>query len=117
LEIENVAFYFATAEGKTFDDVTVGLHFTAQGQRVLEGQEAQTEDGIISIRPSKDPNSVPLGNAQNWSRMIGKVPFGEWALVLPNTQAIKEKFANDEIEDILLVITFKGDRPVWPSEL
>jgi hypothetical protein len=32
----------------------------------------------------------------------------------PNTQEIKNRFKNEEIEDILLVMTYAGRTPAWP---
>jgi hypothetical protein len=47
--------------------------------------------------------------------MIGKSPIGEWELALPNTEEIKNRFKNEEIEDILFVITYAGHTPAWPA--
>jgi len=47
--------------------------------------------------------------------MIGKAPFGEWELALPNTDELKSRFQNEEIEDILFVITYSGRTPEWPA--
>jgi hypothetical protein len=46
--------------------------------------------------------------------MIGKAPVGEWELELPNTEEVKNYFKNEEIDDILLVITYSGRTPDWP---
>ena len=40
---------------------------------------------------------------------------GEWELALPNTEEMKKRFKNEGIEDILLVITYSGRTPEWPS--
>ena len=47
--------------------------------------------------------------------MIGKPPIGEWELALPNTEEMKNRFKNEEIEDILFVITYSGRTPAWPN--
>ena len=47
--------------------------------------------------------------------MIGKSPVGEWELALPNTGEMKNRFKNEEIEDILFVITYSGRTPAWPN--
>ncbi len=70
------------------------------------GGSATTSDGIISTRS---------GNAGSWTTMLGKAPFGEWELALPNTEEMKKRFKNEEIEDIWLVITFSGETPPWPA--
>ena len=47
--------------------------------------------------------------------MIGKSPAGEWELALPDTEEMKVRFKNEEIEDILFVITYSGRTPEWPA--
>jgi hypothetical protein len=70
------------------------------------GGAANSIDGMISTL---------RGNASSWTSMIGKSPFGKWVLTLPNTQEIKNRFKNEEIEDILFVITYSGRTPEWPA--
>ena len=65
-----------------------------------------TIDGIISTR---------RGNGGGWTPMIGKSPFGEWELALPNTNQVKKWFKDDQIEDILLVISYAARTPEWPA--
>jgi hypothetical protein len=45
--------------------------------------------------------------------MQGKSPAGEWELALPNIEEIRNRFKNEEIEDILFVITYSGRTPDW----
>jgi len=43
---------------------------------------------------------------------------GSWTLAFDDdddVQEIRELFANDQIEDILFVITFGGRTPEWPQ--
>jgi hypothetical protein len=47
--------------------------------------------------------------------MIGRSPVGEWELALPNTAEMKSRFQDEEIEDILFVITYSGHTPAWPT--
>jgi hypothetical protein len=47
--------------------------------------------------------------------MKGKAPTGEWVLALPNTPEIRRRFKENEIEDILFVITYSGRTPAWPA--
>jgi hypothetical protein len=63
-------------------------------------------DGVISTRK---------GNAGSWTAMLGKSPVGDWELALPNNEGMKNRFMNEQIEDILFVITFKGRIPAWPK--
>ena len=41
-------------------------------------------------------------------------PGREWELALPNTQELKDRFKNEQIEDILFVVTYSGHTPEWP---
>ena len=47
--------------------------------------------------------------------MIGKSPVGKWELALPNTSEIRQMFKDEQIEDILFVITYSGRTPEWPE--
>jgi hypothetical protein len=47
--------------------------------------------------------------------MIGRSPVGEWELTLPNTDAVRQRFQDEELDDILLVITYSGRTPAWPA--
>jgi hypothetical protein len=49
---------------------------------------------------------VPLVTA-----MIGKFPVGEWELTLPNTEEVRKSFEDEELDDILFVITYAGQTP------
>jgi hypothetical protein len=65
-----------------------------------------TIDGVISTRKGNAP--------EGWRGMIGRAPFQHWELALPNTSEIKDHFVNEEIDDILFVITYSGRTPEWP---
>jgi hypothetical protein len=41
--------------------------------------------------------------------------MGTWDLALPNTEEMKNRFKNSEIDDILLVLTYAGRTPAWPA--
>ena len=110
LTIQQVVLYFARVDGQAFEVPVEQFHFTDQrtGSRVPEegkASGAESLDGIISTR---------RGNAPNWTAVLGKNPVGEWELVLPNTEEVKHHFKNEEIEDILFVITYAGQTPPWP---
>jgi hypothetical protein len=106
LKIEQVALYFARANGKTFDVVVKYLHFTPEdsGQPIGDGATA-----------TGDLLSTGSGNVGGWLPMLGKAPVGEWELALADTGNMRQHFKDEEIEDILLVISFGGNRPAWPS--
>ena len=46
--------------------------------------------------------------------MIGKPPFGEWELSLPDNGHVRDLFGQEHLEDILFVVTFSGRTPDWP---
>lgn len=105
LKIGQVALYFARAGGKSFEVPVSHLRFTEQDGGGPVGGGSTSIDGIISTLK---------GNAGSWTSMIGKSPVGEWELALPNTADIRKRFKNEEIEDILFVITYAGRTPEWP---
>jgi hypothetical protein len=112
LRIQHVVLYFArsaNASPDTPEDLRIPVthqHFTEQGTTGAVGGGATSMEGIISTR---------RGNAGSWASMIGKSPIGVWELALPNTAEIKNLFKNEEIEDILFVITYAGRTPEWPA--
>jgi hypothetical protein len=63
-------------------------------------------DGVISTR---------RGNASSWAPLLGRAPVGGWELTLPNAEEMKDRFKNEDIEDILFVITYAGHTPAWPA--
>jgi hypothetical protein len=46
--------------------------------------------------------------------MIGQSPVGDWELSLPDTAATRTLFLGEEIDDIVLVVTYAGRLPAWP---
>jgi Tc toxin complex TcA C-terminal TcB-binding domain len=94
------------ASQKTFELPITELRFTEQGSQGTVGGTATPIDGIISTR---------RGNSGSWTSAIGKTPVGEWELTLPNTEEVRKHFQNEELDDILFVITYSGRTPEWPS--
>jgi len=106
LKIQQIVLYFARKNGSTFEIPVTALRFTERGSAGSIGGAAVSVDGVISTR---------RGNASSWMSMVGKPPFGKWELTFSNTQEIKNRFKNDEIEDILFVVTYTGRTPEWPA--
>lgn len=110
--IEAILLYFSRRDSQTFEVPVSHLLFTPQGSTASVGdnQQTQSSDGIISTR---------RGNGTPWRPIVGKAPAGEWALALPNTQEVRNHFTADrsggDVQDILLVITYKGTTPEWPA--
>lgn len=105
IKIQQVLLYFVRTSQKTFELPITELRFTEEGNQGTVGGSAAPIDGVISTR---------RGNGGSWTAMKGKFPAGEWELTLPNTEEMKNRFKNEEIEDILLVITYSGRTPEWP---
>ena len=110
LTIQHVVLYFAHAKEQPFQDITVQLGFKEHAAALPDfpGGPATSIAGIISTR---------RGNASSWVATItgDRAPLGEWQLTLPNTPQIKQLFADEVIEDVLLVITYSARTPEWPA--
>ena len=107
MRIQHVLLAVVRAQGRTFEISNTQLLLTAQGATAAVGGAAGSSvEGLISTRRS---------NASGWTALIGKPPIGAWELTLPNTEEMKNRFKNREIDDILLVLTYAGRTPVWPA--
>lgn len=106
LSIQHVTLYIACKQGTNSGTEVRHLRFTEEGRAGAIGGSANSADGLISTRQ---------GNAGSWTAMIGKAPIGRWELALPTTEEMKNRFKNEEIEDILLVVTYSGRTPPWPA--
>ena len=90
-----------------FEIESAQLMLTPQAQTVPVGGAVNgSTDGLISTR---------RGNASAWVPLIGKSPMGTWELTLPNTEVMRNRFKNEEIDDLLLVLTYEGRTPAWPE--
>jgi len=82
------------------------LQLTPAGATLpLGGTIGGTVDGLVSTR---------RGNGSGWTPMIGQSPVGAWTLALPDTTEMRNRFKNEEIEDLVLVLTYTGQTPAWP---
>jgi hypothetical protein len=116
LKIKQVLLFFSRAvdefvEEEPLEVEVKHLRFTPQGAKDAIGGGATTIDGVISTR---------RGNGASWTGMIGKAPAGEWELSFNFNDPVKDKeirdrFKNEKIWDILLVITYGGRTPAWPA--
>jgi hypothetical protein len=105
--IRQVLLAVARAEGRTFEIGSVQLRLTPRGETVpVGGAVSGTTDGLISTR---------RGNAGAWVPLIGRSPAGTWELTLPNTEEMRNRFKNEEIDDLMLVLTYEGRTPGWPQ--
>jgi hypothetical protein len=106
LRLQHALLYVVRAAGQAFEVSDTQLLSTTSGEITpVGGTSGSSIEGIISIRRS---------NAGEWTALIGRSLNGEWKLTLPNTQEVKNRFKNEEIEDVLLVVTYAGRSPAWP---
>lgn len=106
LKIQHVALYFSRSAAQSFEVQNAQLQFATLGDASPVGGLASSIDGIISTR---------RGNAGTWQMMQTRNPVGNWELTLPSTAEMKSRFKNEEINDILLVLTYSGRTPDWPA--
>ena len=107
LRIEHVTLYLASRPGSSRALDVGGLRFTPAGTAAaIGGAASSSTDGLIGTRQ---------GNAASWLSMVGQEPMGPWELTLPDTDAMRGRFRNNEIEDLLFVLTYGGRLPAWPA--
>jgi hypothetical protein len=107
LKIQHLVLYFAHTGGTPLEILGTRLSFKEQSDQTPVGGSADSIDGIISTRRANGSNWLPItGNAP---------PIGEWELALPTEDKTKNLFRNEEIEDIVFVITYSGRTPDWPA--
>jgi hypothetical protein len=104
LSIQHVVLFFLREDGLSFEVDVTHLLFTEQGSTATVGGAAGSSEGIISTR---------RGNAANWLPMRGKSPIGHWELALIDTAELRDRFKNEEITEILFVITYSAVTPEW----
>ncbi|WP_331753576.1 hypothetical protein OIA45_40765 (plasmid) [Streptomyces chartreusis] len=73
---------------------------------VRSGGPATTVGGVIG---------ADRGNAPNWRGRLGgdHPPVGTWTLTFP--AAMRERFEQASIDDLVLLVTFRGRVPQWPQ--
>ncbi|MFC6939742.1 neuraminidase-like domain-containing protein [Salinirubellus sp. GCM10025818] len=107
--VQHVVLYFVRQEG-TVLEVSADLSFISDESAGSVGGRASSVDGVISTR---------RGNAGSWTGMIGTPTAGTWTLdltePLSDGRPVSEAIKNEEIEDILFVVTYQGRTPTWPS--
>jgi hypothetical protein len=108
LKTENILVYFAKDNNTTTTPFEVTARL-AKDEATSDKDEETSIDGIISTRRG------------SWPRLSGRdrSPVGQWELSfrsndpIKNTQII-DRFKNGNIQDILFIITYKGNTPRWP---
>jgi hypothetical protein len=65
-----------------------------------------------------DVMSTRSSSGASWIPMIGKSPFATWQLDLSqdtNVPNIAVHLANEDVADILMVLTYSARTPAWPT--
>lgn len=111
LRIQHVVLYFVRTDRADVEIPVTRLLFTDERGTGTVGGRATTIDGTtISTR---------RGNGISWTPMIGMSPFGTWELALETEladgQLPRALFETEAIENILLVITYTGQVPNYPT--
>lgn len=112
LSIAQLLLYFIPADGASFQ-VQPTLQYTPAGASASAGGAAG-----VGLDPNAPPTyvfSTRRGNASAWIPILGGGVAGNWTLTLPNTPATAAIFQNEQIQDILFVITYRAYTPPWPS--
>ncbi len=107
VRIEHVVLYFVKKDGiEAFPVAIDHLHFQEQVSGPPYGGSAQSIDCKVSTR---------FGNGVNWLSLVGRQPFGRWELSLTDSQELRSRFAQEEITDILFVLSYRAETPPWPQ--
>jgi hypothetical protein len=75
-------------------------------QQTWFGQARTDDQGIISTRRA---------NGAGWTGLIGRSPVGEWMIAFPDTPAMRRRFTDGAIDELLLSITYSGRLPAYPT--
>jgi hypothetical protein len=77
-----------------------------QFQQTPFGQARTDDQGVISTRRA---------NGAGWTGLIGRSPVGDWEVAFPDTPAVRRRFTDGTIDELLLSITYSGRLPAYPS--
>jgi Tc toxin complex TcA C-terminal TcB-binding domain len=110
LAIEQVVVYLARPTAEPLArPLPIQLHLTRMtesGAQLRAGGTATSTDGLYSTRRE----------AADWrDDLVGSTPFGEWELSLPNDSETRALFIEEQVQDILLVLTYTARTPEWPA--
>jgi hypothetical protein len=107
--IDQVALV-ASSRGSPPRALTVRLRFAEDS-----GNGPPTSTPWLVAAPVDGIASTRRGNAGAWFALLGKRPIGRWWLSLPDTDEVREWLERDDLLDVLLVLTFRGETPPWPA--
>ena len=97
-DISTAQIAIQLASSSTIPDTVISLH------NGTAGGDATASNGIASTR---------RGNAASWSAFIGAGPVGDWQLSFSDDA--RTLFESGDLDDVLLVISWAGQAPLWAS--
>jgi hypothetical protein len=106
LTIQHLILYVARSDGAAFEVPIENLVFYPQGGTTTVEAALTTVDGVISTRR-------PSGAA--WLPATPPSAVGTWEMRLPDTPVMRGRFSNDQIREMLLIVTYNGLRAEWPE--
>ncbi len=104
LLVEHLTLFVIREDSFTGELTVISLSHTSGGQ-TSTGGEVQTINGIVSTRR---PAGTP------WHTLLGAGPIGDWELRLPDDAPTRALFSEEQIEDIVVVVSLSGTTPPWP---
>lgn len=105
VRIEHVELYFVRRPGVKFEFETVELRLDRPDGSAPTGI-CGTDAGLISTRTAR---GTP------WLVFRDALPVGQWSLTLPGSEEVKRRFTDGDVTDILLIVTYDGRLPEWPT--
>ncbi len=103
IQIAHLVLYVARADQETFE---IAINDLWLDKVHATPQSAQSVEGIISTRSA---------SGLNWVSFIGKSPVGQWTFVISNGDKVKNYIQNNQLEDMLFLVSYSGDTPEWPE--
>ena len=118
IRMRHVMLYFVRAGSLSREVRVAHLKLTDAAGNEVVGGTASTIEGTISTRRGNGGGWLPLVGAG--AATGGRTPFGTWELSLRNpdaaaAQQLQNWVKDEQIEDILFVITYSGQTPAWPA--
>jgi len=108
--IAQVVFYAVRADGEQVEVSVSDLRFQPDGESSRFGGGFITVDGRVSTRSASGINLLPI---------IGQKVSGEWDLSFADDEIMEQRprslFSEERVEDLLLVVSFRGEEEPWSN--
>ncbi len=106
IQITELMLYISGGPDELVDSMEVTLQFKQINSMATLGGSAIPINHTISTNKGK-------GSALNSLR--GMSPQGRWILTFEDTPLVRNLFNDGSLDDILFVISYRGDTPPWPA--